>query len=104
MGFLLAAAPVIPPRGIRLRGDRHVRMWTPANNLEQERLDKLNRLIELGISPYPNRVKFRNTRKEATGAFEAAESANHDTPDTVPVSAAGRTVRQTLKGKVTSHT
>lgn len=75
-------------------------MWTPANNLEQERLDKLNRLIELGISPYPNRVEFTHTTQEAIRAFEAAESADHDTPDTVHVSVCGRIVRQNLKGKV----
>lgn len=75
-------------------------MWTPANNLEQERLDKLNDLRARGIEPYPNRVQRTHTTAEAVQAFEAVESANAGDPDTVEVTVAGRIVRQNLKGKV----
>lgn len=75
-------------------------MWTPTNNLERERLDKLNRLLELGVSPYPNRVECTHSTQEAIRAFEVVESADHDSPDTVPVTVCGRIVRQNLKGKV----
>lgn len=75
-------------------------MWEPSNNLEQERLDKLNQLIALGAAPYPNRVERTHTTVEARRAFEAAEDENHETPEPVAVTVCGRVVRQNLKGKV----
>jgi len=79
-------------------------MWSPANNLEQERLDKLNSLRARQIEPYPNRVRRTHTTVEALHAFEAAESqaASEPAPGavTVAVTVAGRIVRQNLKGKV----
>lgn len=73
-------------------------MWTPANNLEQERLDKLNDIRERGVSPYPNRVRRTHTSVEAIQAFETVENDN-PTPS-VEVTVCGRVVRQNLKGKV----
>lgn len=75
-------------------------MWTPANSLEQERLDKLNDLRARQIEPYPNRVQRTHTTAEALHAFEAAESAGAGDPEPVAVTVAGRIVRQNLKGKV----
>ncbi|HML20781.1 MAG TPA: lysine--tRNA ligase [Aggregatilinea sp.] len=75
-------------------------MWTPANNLEQERLDKLNHLVENGVAPYPNRVKCTHSSQEAIRAFEAVETEDHQTPEPVEVTVCGRIVRQNLKGKV----
>ena len=75
-------------------------MWTPSNNLEQERLDKLHRLTENGIVPYPNRVQCTHTTQAAIRAFEAVETEDHQTPEPVVVTVCGRIVRQNLKGKV----
>jgi len=75
-------------------------MWTPANNLEQERLDKLNDLRNRQIEPYPNRVQRTHTTAEAIRAFEAAESASAGDVEPINVTVAGRIVRQNLKGKV----
>ncbi len=46
--------------------------WQP-NKLERERLDKLNRLRERGIDPFPGPVQRTHTIAEAIAAFEAAE-------------------------------
>lgn len=73
-------------------------MWTPANNLEQERLDKLNDIRERGFLPYPNRVQRTHTTIEAIRAFETVENDNPDAP--IEVTVCGRVVRQNLKGKV----
>jgi len=45
----------------------------PQNDVERERLAKLNRLIKAGVEPYPARVKRTHTTAEAIAAFEAAE-------------------------------
>lgn len=75
-------------------------MWSPANNLEQERLDKLNSLRARQVEPYPNRVRRTHTTAEALHAFEAAERQAASEPEPVAVTVAGRIVRQNLKGKV----
>jgi lysyl-tRNA synthetase class 2 len=75
-------------------------MWKPANNLEQERLDKLNHMREAGITPYPNRVTRTHTTLEAIAAFEAVETESHEAAAPVAVVVCGRIVRQNLKGKV----
>src|SRR5690606_21212591 len=77
------------------RGETAV-MWTPANNLEQERLDKLNDLRNRQIEPYPNRVQRTHTTAEAIRAFEAAESASAGDAEPINVTVAGRIVRQNL--------
>lgn len=75
-------------------------MWTPSNNLEQERFDKLNQLLEKGIQPFPNRVERTHTTAAAVAAFEVVETDDHDTLEPLEVTVAGRIVRQNLKGKV----
>ncbi len=59
--------------------------------LEQLRLEKLHRLREQGIDPYPRRVKRTHTSREAIRAFEAAEAAGESDP-----------VRATLVGRLRS--
>ncbi|NLX10063.1 MAG: lysine--tRNA ligase [Chloroflexi bacterium] len=75
-------------------------MWTPANQLERERFDKLNRMQEMGIAAYPNRVQRTHTAVEAIRAYEAVENENHEAAAPVEVTVCGRVVRQNLKGKV----
>jgi len=45
----------------------------PQDDLERERLAKLQRLLEAGIDPYPARVKRTHTSLQAIAAFEAVE-------------------------------
>lgn len=60
-------------------------------NLEINRLDKLERLKEQGIDPYPRRVERTHTSTEAIGAFEQAEKEGREEP-----------VRATLVGRIRS--
>ena len=46
--------------------------WQPTQ-LEKQRLDKLERLKEAGVEPYPLRIERTHTTAEAVSAFEAAE-------------------------------
>lgn len=40
-------------------------MWQPTNNLEEERLNKLNQLKERGVDVYPRRTTRSHTTVEA---------------------------------------
>lgn len=75
-------------------------MWQARNNLEEERLQKLNQLRERGINPYPRRAERTHTTAQAIAAFEAAERDNPDDPPAIPVTVAGRLRRLNVKGKV----
>jgi lysyl-tRNA synthetase class 2 len=66
--------------------------WQP-NHLEQQRLEKLTRLEEAGIEPYPLRSERTHTTTEALAAFES----NPETDITVTV--AGRLVSMRDMGK-----
>ena len=44
-------------------------MWEP-NDLEQQRLDKLARIRQQDINPYPLRVERSHSIAEAVAAFE----------------------------------
>jgi lysyl-tRNA synthetase class 2 len=55
-------------------------MSTEYSNLEQTRLEKLQRLRERGIEPYPARTERTHTSQEAIHAFEAAEAAGKSLP------------------------
>jgi lysyl-tRNA synthetase class 2 len=66
-------------------------MASEYSNLEQARLEKLNRLREQGIEPYPPRTERTHTSQEAIRAFEAAEAAG-----------AGQPVQATLAGRLRS--
>lgn len=61
------------------------------SKLEQTRLEKLERLREQGIEPYPNRVERTHTSQEAANAFENAEASGDSQP-----------VRATLTGRIRS--
>lgn len=76
-------------------------MWEP-NDLERQRLEKLERIREQGIDPYPPRVKRTHTIKEAVDAFVAAEAAARDAngePAPVPVAVTGRLIAHRPQGK-----
>jgi lysyl-tRNA synthetase class 2 len=68
-------------------------MWQPTN-LERERLDKAQRLQELGISLYPARVQRTHTAQQALAAYITDSEAQ----PTVTVT--GRIRRLNVKGKV----
>lgn len=71
--------------------------WQPTNQLEQERLDKLERLIERGIEPYPGKVQRTHTVAAARYAFELASA--EPTPAPVNVIVCGRLKAIRLSGK-----
>ncbi|MCC7450223.1 MAG: lysine--tRNA ligase [Anaerolineae bacterium] len=75
--------------------------WEPTNHLERERLEKLERLRQRGIEPYPNQVNRSHSTAAAIAAFEAAE-ATHDseTAESVEVSVCGRIRSVRTQGKV----
>lgn len=66
--------------------------WEP-NQLEKQRLEKLERLAEAGIEPFPLRVERSHTTAEAVTAFEANEDQE------VPVTVCGRIVSFRDMGK-----
>lgn len=74
--------------------------WQPTNNVEQDRFEKLRRLREAGIDPYPARVERTHTTQAAIEAYEQAEAKNPESPATIEVIVCGRLVRQNLKGKI----
>ncbi|MBN1874978.1 MAG: lysine--tRNA ligase [Anaerolineae bacterium] len=67
------------------------------NELEQQRLEKMNRLQEAGYSPYPHRSHRSHTVQAALADFEAAEKAALDSP---VVTIAGRIISIRVMGKV----
>lgn len=67
--------------------------WEP-NPLEEQRLEKLARLQDEGIDPYPLRVERTHTTREAIAAFEAADEGV-----TVPVTVCGRLISVRDMGK-----
>jgi lysyl-tRNA synthetase class 2 len=64
--------------------------------LEQQRVEKMERLRNDGIAPYPRRVKRTHTIAEALAALEAAEAAGQDGPN---VAVAGRLRSTRVMGK-----
>lgn len=75
-------------------------MWEP-NDLERQRLEKLNRLRERGIDPYPLRVQRTHTIAEAVRAFAEAEAATPEgeEPPAIPVTVTGRVIAHRPQGK-----
>ncbi len=66
--------------------------------LEQQRVEKLERLRAAGIEAYPRRVKRTHTIAQALAALEAAEAEGEDPPR---VAVAGRLRSMRVMGKVT---
>lgn len=69
------------------------------SNLERTRLEKVHRLRERGIEPYPHRVERTHNNQEAVQAFEAAESAGGDQQFTATLVGRIRSIRP--MGKIT---
>ena len=67
--------------------------------LEQTRLEKLERLREMGMEPYPNRAERTHTAAEAKAALETAEAAGDAEAPRVTV--AGRLRATRPMGKIT---
>ncbi len=74
-------------------------MSSSYSDLEKIRLEKLNRLREQGIEPFPRHSTRTHTSLEAIQAFEAAESAEKEA--VVPATLVGRIRSMRPMGKVT---
>ncbi len=72
--------------------------WEPTN-VERDRLQKLARLEEQGIEPYPRRVERTHTTLQAVATYEAAEG-NGEAAESIEVIVCGRVKRQNIKGRV----
>ena len=68
------------------------------NELEKVRVQKIQKLKELGIPAYPTRSYISSTIKEACEAFEKAESTGSDQP--IEVTIAGRMRSLRIMGKL----
>src|SRR5688500_8286026 len=62
--------------------------WEPTK-LERERLEKLQRIKDRGIDPYPGLVSRTHTNEQAVAAFEAAEPQG-ESASAIPVTVCGR--------------
>ena len=69
------------------------------SNLEQIRLEKLERLRSRGIEPYPTRAERTHTSQQAIRLFEQLEAANSSEP--LVVTLAGRLRSMRPIGKIT---
>lgn len=69
------------------------------NNLEQIRLEKMERLRAQGLEPYPTRAQRSHTNSQAIAAFEAAEKAGASEP--LQVTLVGRLRSLRPMGKIT---
>ena len=74
-------------------------MTSKYTNLEEIRLEKLERLRAQGIEPYPHRAERTHTNKAALLAFEAAEAAGQTEP--VKATLVGRLRSMRPMGKIT---
>jgi lysyl-tRNA synthetase class 2 len=74
-------------------------MGTNYTSLEQNRLEKVIRLRERGIEPYPTRAERTHTSQEAIEAFEKAEAAGQTEP--VQATLVGRLRSMRPMGKIT---
>lgn len=68
------------------------------SNLEKIRLEKLRKLQELGIDPYPRKVDLSHSIQEAADAFLAGE--NEEDPELIQSALAGRIRSIRTMGKV----
>ena len=77
-------------------------MKNEPTNLEMNRLEKLERLRQMGIEPYPTRTIRTHTSLAASHAFEAAEAAVAQGEPAAPVKAAlaGRLRSMRPMGKI----
>ncbi len=73
--------------------------WQP-NKLEQERLDKIERLEALDVEAYPRRVERTHTAAEAVAEYERLEAESLETAEALEVTVTGRIRRMNVKGKL----
>lgn len=73
-------------------------MTAKYTNLEQIRLEKIERLRAEGIEPYPTRAERTHTSQEAIQAFEKAEAAGEAAP--LQVTLVGRVRSMRSMGKI----
>jgi lysyl-tRNA synthetase class 2 len=73
--------------------------WQP-NKLEQERLDKAERLQAMGVELYPRRADCTHSAQAAIAVFEAAEAQDPEAAQQIEVTVCGRIRRVNIKGKV----
>jgi lysyl-tRNA synthetase class 2 len=74
-------------------------MWQP-NKLEQERLEKVQRLEALGIDPFPRRVERTHTCAQAIAEYEKLEPQDAEAAQSLEVTVCGRIRRVNVKGKL----
>lgn len=74
-------------------------MATKYSNLEETRLEKIERLRAQGMEPYPNRVERTHTSQQVKDAFKAAETSGHDEP--LAATLVGRIRSMRPMGKIT---
>ena len=68
------------------------------NDLEKQRLEKMNRLLSAGISPYPHRSYRTHTIHQAIQEFDATEADGTAAPQ---VTVAGRVISMRDMGRLT---
>ena len=73
-------------------------MSSRLDRIEQQRQDKLNRLREAGINPYPYGYHRTHTTQEAIELLHKNEQSEQ--PDNTPVSVAGRIMAMRNMGKL----
>ena len=66
---------------------------TKYSDLEKNRLEKMQRLREGGMEPYPSKVQRTHTSKEAVESFENAEKNGSTTPVTATLVGRIRSMR-----------
>ncbi len=74
-------------------------MWQP-NKLEQERVEKIQRLEAMGVEAYPRRVERTHTTAQAIAQYEALEPSDPEAAQSLEVIVCGRVRRVNLKGKL----
>ncbi len=74
-------------------------MWQP-NKLEQERVEKLQKLEALGVEAFPRRVERTYTAARAIAEYEALEAKDSEAAQSLEVVVCGRIRRLNLKGKI----
>jgi len=74
-------------------------MTSRSGQINRQRLEKLERLYESGINPYPNRYSRTHTAAQAVEFLEEAEK-NPDREKDVEVSVAGRVMSHRPMGKI----
>ncbi len=50
------------------------------DDLTQSRLDKLQKIKNLGVNPYPTRYHYSHTTQEATALYQQGEDSTEEPP------------------------